>query len=153
MMKILKCNREEYPVLTGIWERSVRATHDFLTEDVISDIKRVLASDYFPQVELYGAVTDDGRTRGFIGILGDRIEMLFVDSDSLRHGYGSALVDFAIGRGAVKVDVNEQNPSATKFYNAKGFAIESRDATDEAGRPYPILHLSLMNRSSGTTGE
>lgn len=46
MMKIVKCNREEYPVLTGIWERSVRATHDFLTEDVISDIKRVLASDY-----------------------------------------------------------------------------------------------------------
>ena len=143
MMKIVKCNREKYPVLTGIWERSVRATHDFLTENVASDIKRVLASDYFPQVELYGAVTDDGRTRGFIGISEDRIEMLFVDSDSLRHGYGSALVDFAIWRGAIKVDVNEQ----------KGFAIESRDATDEAGRPYPILHLSLMNRRTGATGE
>ncbi|MBD5243790.1 MAG: GNAT family N-acetyltransferase, partial [Barnesiella sp.] len=33
--------------------------------------------------------------------------------------------------------------SALNFYQARGFRIIGRDETDEAGRPYPILHLSL----------
>jgi len=54
-----------------------------------------------------------------------------------------ALIEFAKQRGVTKVDVNEQNPSALNFYKAKGFRVISRDETDDAGRPYPILHLSL----------
>ena len=69
--------------------------------------------------------------------------MLFIDSDRRGQGYGSALINFAKQRGATIVDVNEQNSSALKFYQAKGFHIVSRDETDSAGRPYPTLHLSL----------
>ena len=57
--------------------------------------------------------------------------------------YGSALIEFAKQEGATKVDVNDQNLSALNFYKAKGFRIISRDETDDVGRPYPILHLSL----------
>lgn len=80
---------------------------------------------------------------GFIGMSHDSIEMLFIDSDRRGQGYGSALIEFAKQRGATKVDVNEQNLSALNFYKAKGFRIISRDETDDGGRPYPILHLSL----------
>ena len=80
---------------------------------------------------------------GFIGLSSDTIEMLFVDSSYRGQGYGSALIDFARQRGATKVDVNQQNTSASGFYLAKGFRVISRDETDDAGRPYPILHLSL----------
>ena len=45
--------------------------------------------------------------------------------------------------GADCVDVNEQNPLALGFYESKGFHIVGRDDRDEAGRPFPILHLSL----------
>lgn len=69
--------------------------------------------------------------------------MLFIDGNCRNRGYGSALIDFAKQKGATKVDVNEQNPSALNFYTAKGFRIIARDETDDAGRPYPILHLSL----------
>ena len=71
--------------------------------------------------------------------------MLFIDSNrrGRGRGYGSALIEFAKQHGATKVDVNEQNPSALNFYKAKGFRINGRDETDDAGRPYPILHLSL----------
>ena len=58
-------------------------------------------------------------------------------------GYGSMLLDFAKANGATRVDVNQQNPSALLFYISKGFHIIGLDDTDEAGRPYPILHLSL----------
>ena len=137
----MKCDRGDYPALIGIWERSVRASHDFLDEEAIAGIKERMP-DYFANVELF-AVSDGDSPVGFIGLHGNRIEMLFVDGDARGRGYGSALIDFAIGRGAAKVDVNEQNPLALSFYRSKGFRITGRDETDDAGRPYPILHLSI----------
>ncbi|HBI58602.1 MAG: GNAT family N-acetyltransferase [Duncaniella sp.] len=142
MRKIIKCNETDYRQLAEIWERSVRATHDFLDEAAINEIKEMLIPAYFPAVDLY-AIDDNGEIAGFIGLSGDKIEMLFIDSVCLRKGCGSLLVDFAIQLGAAKVDVNEHNPEALKFYRAKGFRTIGRDETDEAGRPYPILHLPL----------
>ena len=142
MQKIVKCNKADYTTLSAIWERSVRATHDFLNEDTITEIKAALEPSYFPNVELY-AVSHNGSLAGFIGLRDDMIEMLFIDSRSRGQGYGSSLIEFAIDHGATKVDVNEQNPRALAFYQAKGFKIIGRDSSDETGRPYPILHLSL----------
>nr|MBD5377541.1 GNAT family N-acetyltransferase [Bacteroides sp.] len=142
MQKIVKCNSDDYAALSAIWERSVRATHDFLDDDAIAEIKAALAPHYFPNVELYAVSHNDSLT-GFIGLHNDMIEMLFIDSHCRRQGYGSSLIEFALQRCATKVDVNEQNPSALAFYQAKGFKIIGRDATDSSGRPYPILHLSL----------
>lgn len=143
-MKIVKCTEEDYETLAGIWERSVMTTHDFLKEEDFFEIKAALIPDYFPNVDLY-AIADNGVYAGFIGLSPGSIEMLFIDSDRRGQGYGSALIEFAKQRGASKVNVNEQNPSALKFYKAKGFRIIGRDKTDDAGRPYSILHLSLKN--------
>ncbi len=142
MEEIIKCNPSDYMTLSGIWERSVRATHTFLTEKDIIDIKNELIPSYFPNVEIY-AVKDKGVLAGFIGISENRIEMLFVDADFHGHGYGSKLIDFAKEQGCRYVDVNEQNPDALKFYLGKGFHVEGRDEKDDSGKPFPILHLSL----------
>lgn len=142
MYRIIKCEKKDYKALVGIWERSVRATHLFLDDNAIDEIKSVLAPCYFPNVDLYG-LSDDGLLVGFIGLREDEIEMLFIDSEKRGHGYGSALIEFAKQKGAAKVDVNEQNPLALAFYQAKGFRVIGRDEYDDAGRHYPILHLSL----------
>lgn len=142
MLRIVKCSNSDYETLVGIWERSVRATHDFLDEGTVIDIKSALILSYFPNVYLF-AVRDNGTLAGFIGMRDDTIEMLFVDGDCLGQGYGSLLIDFAMQAGMTKVDVNEQNPRALGFYTAKGFRVIGRDETDSDGRPYPILHMSL----------
>ena len=142
MIKIRKCNNDDYPILVEVWERSVRATHDFLSENDIQEIKGMLTSDYFPNVDLL-CCESDGIITGFIGISGSMIEMLFVDDTCRGKGYGTILIDKAIKDGAKLVDVNEQNPSALTFYESKGFKIIGRLETDEAGRSFPILHLSL----------
>ncbi len=142
MKQIVRCDKDDYMVLSDIWERSVRVSHDFLTEDVIKEIKEVLVPEYFPNVDLF-AVTDNGDIAGFVGLSDEKIEMLFVDSDRRGYGYGSKMIEFAKQHGVTLVDVNEQNASAVKFYESKGFRIIGRDKTDEAGRPYPILHMSL----------
>ena len=141
-MEIVRCTEKDYETLAEIWERSVMATHRFLKENDFFEIKAALIPDYFPNVDLY-TIADNGVYAGFIGLSPDSIEMLFIDSDRRGLGYGSALIEFAKQRGATKVDVNEHNSLALKFYKAKGFSIILRDETDEAGRPYPILHLSL----------
>lgn len=141
-MEIVRCTEEDYETLAGIWEHSVMATHNFLKKEDFDEIKAALIPDYFPNVDLY-AIVDKGAYAGFIGLSPNTIEMLFIDNDRRGQGYGSALIEFAKQRGATKVDVNEQNPSALNFYKAKGFRVLSRDETDDAGRPYPILHLSI----------
>lgn len=118
------------------------ATHGFLKREDFNEIKAALITDYFPNVDLY-ATADGDVYVGFTGLGRDSIEMLFIDSGRRGHGYGSALIEFAKQKGATTVDVNEQNPSAMNFYKAKGFRVIARDETDEAGRPYPTLHLSL----------
>lgn len=140
--EIVRCDPMDYPLLAAIWERSVRASHDFLSENVIAEIKAALEPDYFPNVDLYAASVN-GRKVGFVGLSDVKIEMLFVDADCRGRGFGSALVDFAKRTGAVAVDVNEQNRAAYRFYMAHGFNVIARDDTDDAGRPYPILHLGL----------
>lgn len=140
--KIVECGKEDYAVLAGIWENSVRATHLFLTDDAIEEIKSQLIPAYFPNVDLY-AVADGGSLTGFIGLSGRTIEMLFIDAGRRGCGYGSMLIDFARSKGADRVDVNEQNTQALGFYLSKGFRVIGRDETDEAGRPYPILHMLL----------
>ena len=141
-MEIIRCYENEYPALVEIWVRSVKATHAFLSNEDLNNIQKALIPYYFPNVNLY-ALTDSGRMTGFIGLSSNVIEMLFIDDNCRGKGYGSALIDFALKQGATKVDVNEQNASALNFYQARGFRIIGRDETDEAGRAYPILHLSL----------
>ena len=142
MKKIVECNAGDYSALVGIWERSVRSTHNFLSEEDLLEIRGALIPEYFPAVDLFG-LSVDNILRAFIGLSLNKIEMLFVDADYRGLGYGSDLVQFAVDRGVSLVDVNEQNPSALRFYIANGFNIMNRDDVDNAGRPFPILHLTL----------
>ena len=144
MRKIERCDAEKYPVLVEIWERAVRATHDFLDEKDIQEIKAALIPEYFPHVEVFVLEDDRCGAVGFIGVLGSKIEMLFVDSACHGQGCGTELIEFAINNGATAVDVNEQNPLAVGFYMNRGFCVMSRDETDDAGRPFPILHMALV---------
>ena len=46
-MKIDNVNAEDYPELLAVWENSVRATHDFITEDDIAFLSQSLLSRRF----------------------------------------------------------------------------------------------------------
>ncbi|MGO1839751.1 MAG: acetyltransferase [Candidatus Microbacterium stercoravium] len=137
----------EYPALAAIWRRAVDATHGFLAEADRDEIEAKLQSDYFPAVVL-SVAERDGRPVGFSGVLDVTLEMLFVDATQRGGGIGTALLTHAIRHhGVTNVDVNEQNVSAAGFYAHRGFEIVGRSETDEAGRPYPLLHLRLSRPS------
>jgi putative acetyltransferase len=45
------------------------------------------------------------------------------------------------------VNVNEQNAQAVGFYSRSGFVVVGRSELDDAGRPYPLLHMSKPVKS------
>ena len=133
--------KSDYSAFADIWRRAVDATHDFLTIGDRNAIEARLPTEYFPSVTLSAAEVG-GLTVGFCGTLDGSLEMLFVDPAYHGNGVGGALLQHAItNQHVTRVDVNEQNISALRFYEHHGFEIVRRSPTDEDGRPYPMLHL------------
>lgn len=138
---IVQATQADYLTLIDLWERSVRATHDFLPETEIAQLKPLILNEYFAQVCLH-VVVRDNQILGFLGSSEDNIEMLFIDPDFRRTGVGSSLLDFAVKQlGIYKVDVNEQNTQAVNFYKKSGFEVVGRSELDGQGNPYPLLHM------------
>ncbi len=135
---------KNYAELLNVWENSVRATHDFITEEDIAFFKPIIIKQAFPVVTLKCVKDEMGSIIGFLGTHGIKIEMLFI-LDKLRgQGIGKLLLQYAINNLKVNsVDVNEQNPLALAFYEHMGFKVVSRSPLDDMGKPFPILHLTL----------
>ncbi len=144
-MKIQQATTADYSALIAIWEASVRATHDFLPEDNIAELKPLILEHYFDAVELRCA-SIDGRLIGFIGVADNNIEMLFVHPEHFGAGVGRELVQYAQAHlAATHVDVNEQNPGAISFYEKMGFQRSGRSELDGQGNAFPLIHMSLMS--------
>lgn len=134
----------ELDALTDLWERSVRATHDFLAPDDIAFYRRTVREEALPAAEIYVIRDRKNGFAAFAGVEADRLEMLFVAPSERGKGLGRALVEYLVAHcGVRRVNVNEQNAGAAGFYARMGFRVVSRNATDPSGRPYPILHLKL----------
>lgn len=137
---IEQIGEETYDEILYVWERSVRATHDFLSEDDIAYYK-LRIPEYFSQVRLY-AIQYSGQVQAFMGLSDNKIEMLFVLPESRGKGLGKKMVRYALlEKNIMEVDVNEQNLQACGFYEKMGFTVISRDSVDGEGKPFPILHL------------
>jgi putative acetyltransferase len=141
-MGIEKVGKSDYFILIEIWEASVRASHDFLSEADISHFKGRILDEFFDLVDLYSHKNETRKTLGFLGISPDKIEMLFILPEQQGKGIGKLLLNFAITqKGITKVDVNEQNPRAVGFYKKRGFQIIHRNALDAEGKPFAILEM------------
>jgi putative acetyltransferase len=138
----------DYPEIAAVWEASVRATHDFLTEADIQFYKPLILQEYLQAVELFCVKDENGKILGFIGIADRKVEMLFIDPVARGKGIGKALLLYVIRQQGVNaVDVNEQNPQAVGFYQHIGFNVTGRSATDGMGKPFPILFMTLPETS------
>lgn len=134
----------DYQRVVEVWEESVRATHDFVAETDI-DVFKPLLRDGLPHVDHLLCQRDAaGQVVGFIGVVGEKVEMLFIHPDWRGRGIGARLLSYAVTQlGATLVDVNEQNTHAVGFYLHQGFEVIGRSALDGTNKPYPLLHMRL----------
>jgi putative acetyltransferase len=134
----------DYPPIIDLWEQSVRATHHFLPEDYLNEIKLLLPT-ILSHVKVYVLREDDGIIKGFAGVAEKKMEMLFIHPDRMGQGFGRKLAEFCIYKlNADKVDVNEQNKQAVDFYKKMGYRQIGRQELDSMGRPFPLLEMQYL---------
>ena len=135
--------------LLEIWEDSVRATHKFLLEKEINQIKEYVPIAMKNVEHLLIAENPSGVPVGFMGVENNRLEMLFLSSAERGKGLGRQLLQYGINNYAVQeLTVNEQNPQAVGFYEHFGFQTYKRTELDEEGNPYPLLYMKLSSSIS-----
>ena len=128
--------------LLKVWESSVKATHLFLSEDEIENIKK-----YVPQSlkEVPYLIIIENKNQipvGFMGITEQHLEMLFISNEERGKGLGKKLLQYGIEKYSINdLAVNEQNPLAKGFYEHMGFEVYKRTERDEQGNPYPLLYM------------
>jgi putative acetyltransferase len=131
--------------LLALWEASVNATHHFLTKKDILLIKPFVKASLAEIPSLTYVAESDGLPIGFMGVDGDKIEMLFISPASRGLGLGKRFIDYAVHTLGVRyVDVNEQNVQGVGFYEHAGFKLFKRSEYDGQGNPFPLLHMKCV---------
>ena len=130
--------------LTALWEASVRASHHFLSEEDICEIRGFVPTALVGVKHLVVALDEHNTPVAFMGVENGVLEMLFVSPDHFGKGVGRKIVQHGIDNYGIKeVTVNEQNPSAVEFYKRMGFSAYKRTEHDEQGRPFPLIYMRI----------
>ncbi|KPW89811.1 GNAT family N-acetyltransferase [Pseudomonas syringae pv. coryli] len=146
-MQLYTPDTHDYPELTEVWERSVRATHDFLPDAYITRLKGLLPQ-YLGSVTLFCTRDEQFNITGFAGAHKDSLDILFIDPKHRGQKLGTQLLTHAIEQFNIReLDVNEQNTQALGFYRRQGFEVVSRSEIDGLGQPYPMLRMRLISRN------
>lgn len=133
---------EEREALLRIWLRSVRATHAFVSETDIESMTPTVRDVALAKLRLWTLADESDHAIGVMGMDGNSVEMLFIDPHHFRRGGGKLLLDHAqTMHESLRLDVNEQNVGAHRFYETQGFRVVGRSEVDGQGRPYPLLHM------------
>ena len=146
MMKLYEVADRNQPLLDAlldIWERSVRATHLFLSDAKVKSIRAYVPQALKSVEHLIAAETE--KPIAFMGVQNGRLEMLFLAPEERGKGIGKQMLQYGIENyGIAELTVNEQNPQAVGFYAHMGFEAYKRTEFDEEGHPYPLLYMKRV---------
>ena len=145
-MKIIEVTDRDSLIeqLLKVWESSVKATHLFLSVSEIEDIKKYVPQALNEIPKLIIVENENQVPVGFMGIVEQHLEMLFISHEERGKGIGKELLKYGIDKYSVNdLAVNEQNPLAKGFYEYMGFEVYKRTECDEQGNPYPLLYMKL----------
>ena len=117
----------DYDTLVALWERSVRATHDFLTEDDIGALRPLVGEALSDDaLELWVLAERADVPVGFMGLAEHDIAALFLEPARRGQGAGRRLVTHAqqLRGGSLTVDVKRAEPRGARLL--RGARLRSR---------------------------
>ena len=133
-------NRDLDDVLSA-WENASKIAHSFLSREFLELERYNIPNVYLPNAETWVA-EQDGKTIGFISLIGQEVGGLFVQPAYQRMGVGRALMDKAQAlRGELEVEVFAANTIGRQFYSCYGFEPVGQKIHAETG--HELLRLKL----------
>lgn len=109
--------------IMNLWLETNICAHDFIDENYWrSNYDQV--RQMMPEATLY--VYEVNTIKGFIGLSGNYIAGIFVETDSQSKGIGKGLLDYVKERNKELIlHVYKKNKRAVNFYLREGFVIDS----------------------------
>ncbi len=118
--------------VAALWLNTNRSAHRFIPA-AYWEGNFLLVKELLGQAEVY-VWEDGGCILGFIGLNGEHIEGIFVDSQSQGQGIGKHLLDFAKGRKQrLTLNVYQKNARAIRFYQREGFVLSAAGQDPDTG--------------------
>lgn len=144
---ILSYEPSMLPEMLKIWQDSVRASHFFLKDSDIVEIKQEVKAAFSSLQNILVAKLNNDFA-GFIGVSEKSIEMLFVASKFFNLGLGKRLILEAVNaffteQNEILLDCNEQNERGLTFYQKLGFKERGKSQKDSKGRDFAIIHFAI----------
>ncbi|TQV82261.1 GNAT family N-acetyltransferase [Denitrobaculum tricleocarpae] len=127
--------KEDTDVVVASWRSASALAHPFLSQAFIDREAENVRNVYLALAETW--VTEvDGEVVGFISLIEDMVGGLFLDPAYHGRGYGRAMLDKAVAeKGALQVEVFEENAIARRFYTAYGFQGAEEFTHELSGQP------------------
>lgn len=131
---IRKMEETDIDRVLEIWLDTNVRTHNFIPEQYWKDNFNTV-KEMLPQAEVY--VYEDDRCseiQGFIGIMDNYIEGIFVWSESQSKGIGKKLLDFVKTiRKQLHLSVYQKNERAVEFYQRENFKVQDGRIDESTG--------------------
>ena len=102
IIEITERNSAWIEKLLDIWETSVKATHLFLSGGEIEAIKQYVPQALKEIPHLVVAEDETGEPVGFMGVVDQMLEMLFVSAKERGKGIGKQLLEHGMDKYSVK---------------------------------------------------
>ena len=148
-MNIRKATEKDFNTMADIWEEALADSYEYLRMSEIIRLKKIVLEKYFPNKDFHYYILDNqSGSAGFVGIINNKIEFLFVNPDEFGKGYGRELLLYSLeNHNAKHVDIHQQNVYALSFYSKAGFKVVSKSNKDIFGNSYPVCHLELDEKN------
>lgn len=116
------------------WENANAIAHPFLSKPFVDQVRHDIPNLYLPNADTWVADVD-GKTVGFIALIGNEVGAIFVEPTHHGMGLGKALMDKAYSlHTTLELDVFKENSIGRKFYARYGFAEIEETTHEQTGQ-------------------
>ncbi len=126
--------------IVDIWEASVRATHTFLSEPDIQELRPLILNEYLMAVTLF-CVREDGKILGFLGLSPTRSKCSSSGLTPAARESANNLFASPSTKKASAKSMSTNKTQAVGFYEHLGFATGGRSPLDPQGKLFPVLSM------------
>jgi len=129
------------------WENASKVAHSFLSQSFLDQERYNIPNVYLPNTDTWVADID-GRTVGFIALMGGEVGAIFVEPEFHGCGIGFALMNKARAlNNCLEVEVFKANAIGRKFYSNYGFRPLLEKLHAETGEQIIRLQFSDLQAS------